>query len=157
MTGKSRFFPLTLALGVSLGTAGVQAQKPIPPHTLHSLGKPAPLPTMLSVSMWHKVRFLHPGMTPEQATEARPFVPMVPRSGKHGNWCTLEYDGPLTPGERKELNGKMIAVDVQVVMHPGPVSASNPANGSINPTMSGETIATISAPYLSDGGAIQLD
>ncbi len=88
---------------------------------------------------------------------AGPFVPMTPRSGKHGNWCTLLYTGSLTLAETKKLNGKVIAVDVQVVMHPGPVSVSNPAKGSINPTMPGESIATVSAPYISDGGAIHLD
>ena len=82
---------------------------------------------------------------------------MTPKDGERAGWCTLAYTGALTPVEMKKLNGKMIAVDVQVVMHPGPVSVSNPANGSINPTMPGETIATVSAPYLSDGGAIHLD
>lgn len=119
--------------------------------------KPLSLPVMPSVMIWQKARPLHAGMTPEQAMAAGPFVPMRPKSGERKGWSTLLYTGRLTVEETKKLNGKCIAVDVQVVMHAGPVSASNPPNGSLNPTMPKETIATVSAPYLSDGGAICLD
>ena len=81
---------------------------------------------------------------------------MTPKEKRPAGWCTLLYTGSLTLAETKKLNGKMIAVGVQLVRHAGPVSALNPAGGCLNPT-SGETIATVSAPYLSDGGAINLD
>ncbi len=145
-----------IAIAVFCGYSVQGICRPTPSHIPV---KPVSLPIMPSLLIWHKVHLLHSGMTPEQAMNAGPFLPMRPKSGERKGWCTLLFCGPLTAEETKKLNGKEIAVDVQVVMHAGPVSASNPPNGSLYPARpaSTETIATVSAPYLSDGGAICLD
>jgi hypothetical protein len=117
----------------------------------------APGPPMLSVLMWQKFWVVRPGMTPGQVMRLVSVLPMIPARGQRHGWRTLVYTGSLTPAERRALHGKQIEVDVQIVLRPEPVSVSNPPVGNWNPTATGGTIATVSAPYLGDGGALCID
>lgn len=139
---------------VQRGSGPVGRNRIVPPALLEDATTRFP---MLTVMMWQRFRPLKAGMTPEQAMQAGPFYPIRPQRHQHPGWCTFYYAGRLTQAEQKALTGKLMQIDVQVVMRSGPVSASNPPIGSLNPTMTGETIANVSAPYAGDGGALCLD
>ena len=142
-------------------TQGICLPRPTPlprkPVTLTSTLSIPPVPPMLSLFMWLKFWPVRPGMTTEQVMRLRGLYPIVPAHGERHGWRTLVYLGPLTQAEQKALHGKQMQVDVQIVLRPGPVSVANPPVGSLNPTMPGETIATVSTPYLGDGGALCID
>jgi len=116
--------------------------------------KPAKEYVFLSGVTRQKVHSVRLGMS---TTEVNRLGLFLPEADNRRGWSTLQYVGPLLPAEVKKLRGRVIKIDVQIVRHPGPMCASNPPVGTLNPTTTGERIAAVSFPYIAPPGPVSID